>query len=86
MISPVVKSSFAASRFARGKNPNSTVIGAITMTNNQKPQTGTVVQQNKAVFVLRMIGIHNQSRSFVRKNRFRLVKTHAVFPDVDCHF
>ena len=54
-------------------------ITAITVTNQKQSQRSTQTEENKTVFVVRVVRVVDQFGSLIHKNRFRLFKTHPVF-------
>ena len=52
------------------------------MTHKQSLQTRAVAQENKLLFILRMVWIGYQTRMFIGKHRFSFVKADAVLFDV----
>lgn len=52
------------------------------MTYDQQRLAVSVTQQNKSVFVFRVIRVRDQSRMLVREGGFRLFEADAVLPEI----
>jgi hypothetical protein len=63
---------------ARGNDANDVAFNSVTVANQQQPQRAAQAQQNKALFIIRVIGIVNQLGALIDEYRFGFLKAHTM--------
>lgn len=62
--------------------PNHVAARPNTMTDYQRPKPAAQSQENKSLFLLRMVGVGDQKRVLVEEYRLRLFKRNTVLAPV----